>query len=716
MDVKICLVALFALIVAAIPASAAGPDLIINSLTFSKANPVVGETVTVTIQTKNVGTSSTLVASTTQLNRPGGNTDYPVAILAANGIDTDTYSFTCPSASTYTFTATADIYGGVAESNETNNGKSATLNCLTNKPELYINSFTSSKSNPTVGETVTLTIVTKNNGNVASVASTTRVTKPLLSPVDLAVGALAVGAVHTGTTTYTCIGAGPVTFMAAADNMSTNSEISETNNTKTLSITCGNGTDYIIQNLTFSKSNPVVGEAVTITVITKNLGPANSAVASTTRLNKPGGAYTNFAVPALNAGAIDTDTTTYTCPSIGTFSFTPNADQTKVVTESNELNNNITGTLNCGSSQPDLVIDAINFSNANPKIGDTVTVYIYTKNIGGGASGISTTGLRAPVSQDFTISALNAGASLVKTLNYTCPSVGAKTFSAFADIYSVISETNEANNGKNVTLTCADTANLMIWEIQLSGTMMWNTPVTATVITKNTGQATSKPNTVTRVEKPGGASSFYIPALAPGVVSSNSITFNCGTAGVYYVTATADYTNIESEYDESNSKMKGFNCYNPGANLIVSMAFKLEPIKKKTGTVTIVPRNNGDQAAGPSQTAAGSNIFNIPSLAKGQQAINTMSISCSGNRAYLTATADIGDTVSEGNEGDNVQDGVFNCLADTVGGGAIAAKGYDIQIGNMSVSPYVLAVIVSLLVVGAWYVSQNASKGKGKKR
>ncbi|MFH1750708.1 MAG: CARDB domain-containing protein, partial [Candidatus Micrarchaeota archaeon] len=225
--------------------------------------------------------------------------------------------------------------------------------------------------------------------------------------------------------------------------------------------------------------------------------------------------------------------------------------------------------------------------------------------------------------------------------------------------------------------------------------------------------APSKPNTVTHVTKPVGSSDFYIPILAPGAQSSNSLAFNCPSAGTYYLEATADYTNIDVEFDENNGKMKGFTCKNPGANLVVSMSFQNSG-KKSMGIVSISTRNVGTGPAGPSQTRAGSSIFNIPSLAAGAQVTNSKSVTCTYGIATLTSTADVGNTVPEGNELDNIANGRFNCEPNSVNNNLVA-KGYDIEFGGVVFSPYVLAVIISLLIVGAWYVSQN-SKNKGKKR
>ncbi|MFH1750898.1 MAG: CARDB domain-containing protein, partial [Candidatus Micrarchaeota archaeon] len=533
--VRFLLIALVAGLIAATPVSAA-PDLIINSLTFSKSNPIIGETVTVTIITKNIGSSTTGIPSTTRLTRPGGNNDFVVPTLTNGATSTATYQFTCAAATSYQFTARTDYYGGVAESNEGNNDKTASLTCLSNKPDLIISSFTSSVASPTVGQTVTLTVVTQNIGSVASSASTTQVDKPGASPASLAIAALTPGSTSSKTTTFTCNSAGTKYLGAVADALNTNNEISETNNIKNLTITCGSGPDYVIDYLDFSKTNPIVGESVTISVKTKNVGAGNSGVSSTTKLNKPAGQINNFAVPALAAGASDIDTTTFVCPSTGSFSFTAIADNTGAVTESNESNNQLSNSLNCGTNQPDLIIEAINFSNPTPGLNDTITVYIYTRNIGAGSSGISTvTRLTAPEVRDFTVPVLGVGAASVATYTYTCASSGIKTFSASADIYSQLNELNEGNNAKNVTVNCANPVNLFVWDIELSGSMIVGQPVTATIITKNIGGAPSKPNTVTHVTKPVGSSDFYIPILAPGAQSSNSLAFNCPSAGTYYL-------------------------------------------------------------------------------------------------------------------------------------------------------------------------------------
>jgi hypothetical protein len=101
------------------------PDLIVESLTHSPANPTTADLITFTAVVKNVGTGS--AGGSTLLFTIGGETPgasgtlFPVPALGSGASHTVTRQLTLNVAQGYINTATADYNHEVAESNEANN-------------------------------------------------------------------------------------------------------------------------------------------------------------------------------------------------------------------------------------------------------------------------------------------------------------------------------------------------------------------------------------------------------------------------------------------------------------------------------------------------------------------------------------------------------------------------------------------------------------------
>ncbi len=122
------------------------PDLTVSSLTTDKSTYEAGDTVTVTAVAANLG--YTPVTSTTmKLEISGiGTQSKAVSSLAANGgTRTVTFTFTAPTAlnsQTITLKATIDPDNTVAESNESNNTRTATLTVNALRPDITITNTT----------------------------------------------------------------------------------------------------------------------------------------------------------------------------------------------------------------------------------------------------------------------------------------------------------------------------------------------------------------------------------------------------------------------------------------------------------------------------------------------------------------------------------------------------------------------------------------------
>jgi hypothetical protein len=235
-----------------------GPDLIVSVLT-GPSTAASGQTKTVSETTKNQGTA-TAGASATKFywstNSTWESSDVVIGTRSvpslARGASSGpvTTSVTIPSglaAGTYTIIARADANGAVTESSETNNTRSIAVLV---GPDLIVSSFTG-PSTASRGQTVSVRDTTKNQGASSAGASTTRFywsRNSTWDSSDVALGARSVptlaagassGPVNTSVKIPAGVAAGTYYLIARADAGSAVAESSETNNTRSITISIG---------------------------------------------------------------------------------------------------------------------------------------------------------------------------------------------------------------------------------------------------------------------------------------------------------------------------------------------------------------------------------------------------------------------------------------------------------------------------------------------
>jgi len=187
-------------------------------------------------------------------------------------------------------------------------------------------------------------------------------------------------------------------------------------------------------------------------VTVRNQGTA-SAGSFTVRL-QGAATYQDATVASLAAGS--STTRTFTLPlSTSPETFTATADVHNQVAESDEANNTRQVTVTGPVARPDLVVDNIMYTPTNPTVGSTVTFQVTVRNQGTASAGSFTVRLQGVASyQDATVSSLAAGASTTRT--FTLPlSTSPETFTATADVNGQVTESDEANNQRQVTITAA---------------------------------------------------------------------------------------------------------------------------------------------------------------------------------------------------------------------------------------------------------------------
>ncbi|MGH7894116.1 MAG: CARDB domain-containing protein [Candidatus Binatia bacterium] len=457
-----------------------GADLVVSSFT-SSTDSGAGQAITLTDTTRNLGSSPAGNSITTYYLSTNVTLDAadvvlgsrPVPALGPGAWDTGSVSASVPVGTApgiYYLIARADSEDVLVETSETNNLAYWTLRV---GPDLVVASLNA----PTAagaGSAITVTDTTRNAGGGGAGATTTRVylsTNTLLDAADVALGsravpALGAGASDTGSVSVTIpagTAAGTYYLIASADSDGVVSESQEGNNVLARALTIG--ADLVVSGLS-GPSDSGAGQALTLTVTTRNQGGSAAGSSTTTfylstdaQLDAADVVLGSRAVPALEAGALDTGPTLVTVPvgtASGTYYLFARADTGGVVVETSEVNNTVYG----GSIRigPDLVMTSLG-APATASAGSVITVTDTTRNSGGGAAAATTT--RFYLSTNLLIdaadvllgaravAALAPGASESGSVSVTIPAgtaPGTYYLIATADGDNAVAETQEGNN------------------------------------------------------------------------------------------------------------------------------------------------------------------------------------------------------------------------------------------------------------------------------
>lgn len=214
--------------------------------------------------------------------------------------------------------------------------------------------------------------------------------------------------------------------------------------------------DLIIQDISWSPSNPEQGDTITFTVTIKNQG---SELAGISYLESyiDGNSW-GYSVSPLSAGSTSTQTFKWTANNCGNIQVKAVADSLDEVDESTEENNKRTDTVSVTCDKPDLIIQDISWSPSNPKQGDTVTFTIKIKNQGSGDAGASYVEFCAGVGYipiHSSVPALSSGSTYTWTLTWPADKCGDRQVSAKADGGNYVAESDEGNNVRTATMNVA---------------------------------------------------------------------------------------------------------------------------------------------------------------------------------------------------------------------------------------------------------------------
>jgi len=324
-------------------------------------------------------------------------------------------------------------------------------------PDLVVESLTHSPSNPNTLDQITFTAVVKNIGQGPARAST------LMFIIDdeasgtpqtlFNVPALQPGETHTEIRRTTLGTAKGYINTVEADYGDNLYESNEGNNTTTDSFVVMLPPDLSVNTTDLQTGQQSTEDTITYQTFIQNVGQGPSP-ASTLMFaignEGLGTPETLFSIPALQPLEKHIITRYVKLDVAGTYTNTAVIDYNDIITEPDETNN--TDTISYTITQPpDLIIESLTHSPANPTNLDLMTFTAVVKNIGPGPAGTSILmfkiGDETPEAQEtrFNIPSLSPGESETIIREATL-SAGSYTNIAEADFHQTRGETDNTNN------------------------------------------------------------------------------------------------------------------------------------------------------------------------------------------------------------------------------------------------------------------------------
>lgn len=570
-------------------ASSNSPDLIIEAITWTPANPAMGEAVTFTITIKNQGSDTAASSRVAYYIDDALLNSAFVNQIAPGGTATKNFTWTAQAGS-HTVRAVADSNNTVAESDETNNAKTYAFSTLA--PDLVIESITWLPENPSKGDSVSFNVKVKNQGNGQANSSRVYFYIDGASRGYQETGRLDAGAATTRTFTWPAQ-AGSHEIKAIADKDGWVAESDESNNEKTVTFTTS-APDLIIETITWSPESPQESDNVTFTVFIKNQG-SGKADYSLVAYYINDRYLSSVSVDPIDAGATDNKTFIWIVEA-GSHDIRAVADSSNNVAEGDEANNETTAIF---SPLPaDLIVQEITWVPESPAAGNTVTFSVTIKNQGSGKAGSSRVYLYL---DDYSIGyqviqQISAGSTVQKDFTWTADA-GSHTIRAVADKDNKVPESDESNNEKTVSFS-PPLPDLIVENITWSPeSLSIGDSVTFTVSLKNQGTGKSDFSYVAYYIDGVYLSSAYIDQMSSGNTTSRTFTWTAQN-GSHDIKVIADKENRVIESDESNNE-KTIIFSTPAPDLIVqNITWPAE--SQSIGdsvTFTIAIKNQGDMEA-----------------------------------------------------------------------------------------------------------------------
>lgn len=420
------------------------PDLIIEQIAWAPPEPAIGDKVAFTVTVKNQGEAGSDYAHIAYfIDDDRVSSDY-VSPISANATDNMTFTWTATPGE-HAIKAYIDFTGIVTESDETNNEKTSTLVPL--GPDLIIKSIDWSHNDPSVGETVTFTVIVENDGDLRADSSLLHVY------IDNSPrGYQDIPAIDPGTTVPRTfdwkVEDGPHTIRAVVDDSDLVAETSEKNIETVLVYPAP---DLTLEAVTWSPVNPSPGEKVTLTAYIKNKG-SRRAGSFQVYLSIDDEVLSYREIPQLDAGARVTEYFEWNA-AIGLHTVTLFADGADAVAEGVESNNSETVAFSIPA--PDLTIESINWPSGEPPTGGEVVFTVIIRNQGDANARFSSVSyyIDGEYLTSGQIDTLEPDATTEETFSTLISQSGPHTIRVIIDEGNRIHESDEENNEKEITFS-----------------------------------------------------------------------------------------------------------------------------------------------------------------------------------------------------------------------------------------------------------------------
>ncbi len=425
---------------------ALAPDLIIESISWSPSPPLKSHKASCTITVKNQGKAQ---ASPVVLDTYFDETykyQNSLPAIPAGSTATATIPWVTHDSST-TVRAIVDEDNYVIESNESNNAMTKTVTFAARSPnaDLIIQDITFTPATPSIGDTVTITSTIKNRGpGLAGISHVAYYIDDILTQI-VYINQINADTSMTNNAAWTAA-AGDHTIKVIADYNNSIYETNEANNEISAALQVFSP-DLVIQRIDWSPTIPATGDEVTFTLTIKNQGNLKTE-ASYVNYYVDGIYRGNHNIENIDPGSTVTKTFNYTFLA-DSHTFMAILDKADEVMESDESNNERT----VNFPTPDLTIEWITWSPAEPSENSTVTFGITVRNIGDGPTDLSYLNcyIDDTLQKRITLDSIAGGATAAGSFTWYVAS-GEHVFKAIADGTDIITESDETNNEENINL------------------------------------------------------------------------------------------------------------------------------------------------------------------------------------------------------------------------------------------------------------------------
>ncbi len=620
------------------------PDVVVSSLTLTPGAARVGDPVTATVTVRNQGSGvagSSLVglylgtSSGAPLTSAVPLGSLAVADLAPGAAQQLSVSFTVPSVAPGSFSviAAADQAGALAENNETNNRRAATLQVT--HTDLTVSGLTLAPWHARAGDTVTASVTVHNAGLVPANASTVRL---YFEPgsgassstlVTMPVASLAARESRTLSLSFTvpAVPHGRWYYVwAQTDADAALPETNEGNNRRGawLYVTIP---DLTLTTLSVRPAPTRAGDPVNAVVVVRNSSQV-PASASTLRVyfepgaGAPARVLGSLPVGPLAPGQSQELSLPFTVPDLphGRWYYVwAQTDADTTLLETNEGNNRRGTWLYV--TIPDLTLTALSVRPAPTRAGDPVNAVVVVRNSSQVPASASTlrvyfepgAGASTRVLGSLPVGPLAPGQSQELSLPFTVPDLPhGRWYYVWAqtDADTTLLETNEGNNRRGAWLyvTIPDLT-LTTLSVRPAPTRAGD-PVNAVVVVRNSSQVPASASTLRVYFEPGaGAStrvlgSLPVGPLAPGQSQELSLPFTVPDlphGRWYYVWAQTDADTTLLETNEGNNR-RGTWLYVTIPDLTLT-ALSVRPAPTRAGdpvNAVVVVRNSSQVPASAS--------------------------------------------------------------------------------------------------------------------